>query len=47
VFSGAWTWRNKTFAVATDLPGFATPGCADVDGNGFLDPVLLGRVPSG
>lgn len=44
VFSGAWTWRNKGFAIASDLPGLATPGCADVDGDGVLDPVLLGRA---
>jgi poly-gamma-glutamate capsule biosynthesis protein CapA/YwtB (metallophosphatase superfamily) len=43
VLSGAWTWRIHGFAVAPDLPGPATPACADVDGDGYLDPVLLGR----
>jgi hypothetical protein len=46
VLSGAWTWRTRSFAVAPDLPGAATPACADVDGDGALDPVLLRRVPS-
>ncbi len=47
VFSGAWTWRNTGFVIASDLPGVATPRCADVDGDGILDPVLLGRAQNG
>jgi poly-gamma-glutamate synthesis protein (capsule biosynthesis protein) len=45
VLSGAWTWRTRSFAVAPDLPGAATPACADVNGDGVLDPVLLRRLP--
>jgi poly-gamma-glutamate capsule biosynthesis protein CapA/YwtB (metallophosphatase superfamily) len=40
VASAAWTWNEFGFAVAPDLPGAAVPGCADVDGDGRLDPVL-------
>ncbi len=41
VASGAWIWRGRGFAVAPDLAGAATPACAEVDGDGVLDPVLL------
>jgi hypothetical protein len=44
VASGAWTWRSRGFAVSADLPGPATPVCADADGDGVLDPVLLRRL---
>ncbi len=37
--SGAWTWHEFGFAVAPDLTGMALPGCADIDGDGHLDPV--------
>jgi hypothetical protein len=40
VASGAWTWNEFGFSVAQDLPGAAVPGCADVDRDGRLDPVL-------
>jgi poly-gamma-glutamate synthesis protein (capsule biosynthesis protein) len=41
--SGAWTWTEFGFTVAPPLPGPGTPACVDVDLDGALDPVLLGR----
>jgi poly-gamma-glutamate capsule biosynthesis protein CapA/YwtB (metallophosphatase superfamily) len=40
---GAWTWASFGFSTLPDLDGPATPGCADVDRDGLLDPVLIGR----
>ncbi len=43
VAAGAWRWGGFGFLPLPDLPGFGTPGCADVDGDGTLDPIVLGR----
>lgn len=43
VAGGAWSWKGFGFATAPELTGAARPGCADVDGDGRLDPVLVGR----
>jgi poly-gamma-glutamate capsule biosynthesis protein CapA/YwtB (metallophosphatase superfamily) len=43
VATGAWLWRGFGFTQLPDLPGPGIPGCADVDGNGTLDPVVLER----
>lgn len=40
---GAWRWIGFGFRPLTDLPGAGRTGCADVDGDGALDPVALGR----
>ena len=45
VATGAWTWWDFGFAVAGRLPGPGTPACADVDGDGRADPVILDREP--
>jgi poly-gamma-glutamate synthesis protein (capsule biosynthesis protein) len=38
--AGAWIWADFGFDVNSDLPGAATPGCADVDGDGMMEAVL-------
>ena len=43
VAAGAWTWNGFGFDTAPDIPGPGTPGCADVDGDGRTEPVILGR----
>jgi hypothetical protein len=43
VATGAWTWWDFGFAVAEQLPGPGTPGCADVDRDGATEPVIVGR----
>lgn len=43
VAAGAWEWAGFGFRVTTRLPGSGQPGCADVDGDGRSDPVVLGR----
>jgi poly-gamma-glutamate capsule biosynthesis protein CapA/YwtB (metallophosphatase superfamily) len=43
VGTGAWRWTGFGFTPLADLPGAGVPGCADVDGDGRLDPVILGR----
>lgn len=40
---GAWRWVGFGFQPLPDLPGPGRVGCADVDGDGALDPVVLGR----
>jgi poly-gamma-glutamate synthesis protein (capsule biosynthesis protein) len=42
--TGAWVWNGFGFATAPDLPGAGTPGCADVDGDGGTEPVILNRT---
>lgn len=37
---GAWLWDGFGFRTAAQLPGPATPTCADIDSDGRLDPVL-------
>jgi len=41
VASTAGTWVGFGFELAPELPGNARVGCADIDGDGVLDPVLL------
>ncbi len=44
VSTGAWAWRGFGFSPLPVLPGPGRPGCADVDGDGRPDPVILGRT---
>jgi poly-gamma-glutamate synthesis protein (capsule biosynthesis protein) len=41
--SGSWDWNGFGFSPLADLPGFGKPACADVDGDGRLDPLILER----
>jgi poly-gamma-glutamate capsule biosynthesis protein CapA/YwtB (metallophosphatase superfamily) len=41
--TGAWTWGGFGFTPLADLPGSGKPACADVDGDGRLDPLILER----
>lgn len=41
--SGAWKWGGFGFAPQADLPGSGKPACADADGDGRLDPLILER----
>jgi hypothetical protein len=43
--TGAAVWDGLSLRSALDLPGPGIPGCADVDGDGRLDPVITGRAP--
>ena len=43
VATGAWRWGGFGFVPLPDLPGAGTPACADVDGDGLLDPLVLER----
>jgi poly-gamma-glutamate synthesis protein (capsule biosynthesis protein) len=43
VSAGAWTWNGFGFDTAPTLAGGGTPACADIDGNGQMDPVILDR----
>ncbi|MDJ0924426.1 MAG: CapA family protein [Acidimicrobiia bacterium] len=43
VAGGAWVWNGFGFDTAPDIPGRGTPGCADVDGDGKTDPVIVDR----
>jgi poly-gamma-glutamate synthesis protein (capsule biosynthesis protein) len=43
VSAGAAVWRPVGLDPATSLPGPGTPGCADVDGDGRTEPVILDR----
>jgi poly-gamma-glutamate synthesis protein (capsule biosynthesis protein) len=45
VGADAWLWHGFGFTPLPALAGPGTPGCADVDGDGRLDPVILGRRP--
>jgi poly-gamma-glutamate synthesis protein (capsule biosynthesis protein) len=42
--TGAWQWRGFGFSPLSMLAGRGRPGCADVDSDGRLDPVILGRT---
>ena len=42
--TGAAVWQGLSLHPTPELPGPGSPGCADVDGDGTLDPVILGRV---
>jgi len=43
VATGAAVWNGFALSPAPELPGPGTPGCADVDEDGRLDPVILDR----
>ena len=43
VGTGAWRWGGFGFVPMPDLPGAGIPSCADVDGDGRLDPLILER----
>jgi len=45
VGTGAWRWGGFGFVPLPDLPGTGVPACADVDGDGLLDPLVLERSP--
>ena len=46
VDTGAWVWQGFDFQSLPDLAGPGRPACADVEGDGRLDPVILGRSSS-
>lgn len=43
VASSAWEWNGFGFDTAPDLPGSGIPACADIDGDGKTDPIILNR----
>jgi len=43
VATGAGTWSGFGFVLEAELSGAGRIGCADVDGDGSLDPIILGR----
>lgn len=43
VRTGAWRWGGFGFVTLPDLTGPGTPACADVDGDGASDPLVLER----
>lgn len=43
VATGAWRWGGFGFTPQSDLNGPGIPACADVDGDGRLDPLILKR----
>ena len=45
VAAGAWVWNGFGFATAPTIPGGGKPACADVDGDGRTEPVILDRYP--
>lgn len=46
VAAGAWFWDGFGFRTAVPLPGDATLGCADLDGDGITEPFLHRRGTS-
>ena len=42
--TGAWQWNGFGFSVSPSLSRGGRPACADVDHDGLLDPVILGRT---
>lgn len=44
VSTGAAAWQGFSLRPAPELPGPGVPGCADVDDDGKLDPLILGRA---
>jgi hypothetical protein len=43
VATSGWRWNGFGFDVPPDLPGPGIPTCADVDGDGRTEPVILDR----
>ncbi len=43
--ASAWRWGGFGFVPLPELEGSGTPACADVDGDGLTDPLILGRSP--
>jgi FG-GAP repeat. len=43
VATGVWRWSGFGFSAASDLTGPGRPACADVDRDGSVDAVVLGR----
>ncbi len=43
IVTSAWTWNGFGFDTAPSLPGDGTPACADIDGDGATDPIILDR----
>jgi hypothetical protein len=43
IAAGAWEWNGFGFDTAPDIPGDGTPACADLDGDGTTEPVILDR----
>jgi hypothetical protein len=43
VGAGAWRWGGFGFVPLPDLPAAGDPACADVNGDGRLDPLVLER----
>jgi poly-gamma-glutamate synthesis protein (capsule biosynthesis protein) len=43
VGTGAWRWAGFGFVPMPDLPGDGEPACADLDGDGVAEPVILER----
>jgi poly-gamma-glutamate synthesis protein (capsule biosynthesis protein) len=41
--TGAWRWNGFGFSPLADLARGGAPACADIDGDGHLDPVILAR----
>jgi hypothetical protein len=43
VSTGGWVWQGFGYTIPAELAGPGIPGCLDVDGDGRLDPVIVGR----
>jgi poly-gamma-glutamate synthesis protein (capsule biosynthesis protein) len=43
VAAGAWDWNGFGFDTAPTIPGSGTPACADIDGDGSAEPVIVDR----
>ena len=48
IAAGAWIWNGFGFDTAPDIPGGGDsggghPACADIDGDGQTDPVIVAR----
>ncbi len=43
VATSAWRWGGFGFVPLPELAGSGIPSCADVDGDGALDPLVMGR----